>query len=465
MTGKKIYLKLITGRFRYMIRALCILNLLICSSCVYGQGNYDHIFLRADSLCKLQQCVEALSCLNVIDRRELEVADDTTKLLYNIVLGESYISIDAERAIEPLDKAIEIYERLRLKCPRYIESLYYRAFVCDMLNDRSAAEQYYKRALLKGSVVEHNVDIDNNCYLNLGNIYNERGDYELASQCYKNVNLRDSNQVTEIHGGYYGKSLDMYTELCKANRWEEALVFNDSLIDYSKVKYGEQHPFYLLALWNKCIILSTGLQSDADAILTYKYMIELSDKYKIRDNSIAEAYLKYVELSCRLHRIDDAMSIFSEAIKYFEQNNSSDYPLCDLYLSPGMEYVNIGNYETGIALIEKWLDNVGSTQNAYAIPYAINKLTFAYVMKKDEKKCLDMLLPIITSYKSGECKVNQSLVAIYAQTVGLAYYSMEFYQNAIEYFELSEKIKKSVGEMSDANNIEYIGLCKIKLRK
>jgi tetratricopeptide (TPR) repeat protein len=397
-----------------------------------------------------------------INNAQINAADDTTKLFYNIIIGKANLPDNPDISIASLTKAIQLYEKLQFKYPQYIELLHYRAFASDLTNDRITAEQWYRRTLLKGYVVEHDIDVDNNCYLNLGNIYNERGDYELALEAYHKIQWKDSTMQVEIHGDYYGKMLNKYVTLGSEKKWHDALVLNDSLINYTKTKYGITHNYYLTALTNKGVICNS-LHDWAAAREVYKLILDIGKEYYLIDHSIAYAYIRYIELSCNMHLLGDAMAIFPEAVRYLNDHYDPSNPAYALSFYVGMEMVNQGECEAGIVMLENYLANATSIDDKWSIPYAINSLSFAYVILNNPEKCIAILKPILDADNTGDNLFPIAVIGMYCQTIGFAYYQLSEFDRAMHFFEQSEQIKSTIGEASDQHNIDFIQLCKSKL--
>ena len=193
-----------------------MLTSLILAPCVIAKEpktikGYDEVFNKAQKYLDKNQNEKAINILTELPLTDISSADDTTKVFYNLLLGKAYLfGQKNELADKHLEKAVSLFERLRFKYPSYIDMLVFRAFASDALGKRNEAARWYRKALLKGKVVEHNTDLDNCCYLNLGNIHNEAGDYELAREYYNKIQWMDSLQKVEIHGDYYGKAANRY---------------------------------------------------------------------------------------------------------------------------------------------------------------------------------------------------------------------------------------------------------------
>ena len=332
---------------------------------------FDKIFDRVQSLYDKSEYDRALNELSVISEVELIEADDTTKVFYNNLKGKIFLfKQENDSAKHYLSEAITLYETLRFKYPSYIDLLVYRAYASDALNEREDAARWYRKALIKARVVEHNNDIDNNCYLNLGNLYNELGDYELASEYYKKINWIDSLQQIETHPLYYSTQCGKYLKYSKEGDLIRAKAVNDSLINYCRVKYGEESDYHLVSLESEASIQSS-LQNFQLAEKANKEIIDIGRRYDLKSGFVAKAYCGLIANLCCQDSLSSAITIFPEAVEYvkdYESPNCSVYEIC---FSIGQCAVGLGDYEVGILALEKFLDNFPSWLE-WEFPYAIH---------------------------------------------------------------------------------------------
>lgn len=396
---------------------------------------FDKIFDRVQSLYDKSEYDRALNELSVISEVELIEADDTTKIFYNNLKGKIFLfKQENDSAKHYLSEAITLYETLRFKYPSYIDLLVYRAYASDALDEREDAARWYRKALIKGRVVEHNNDIDNNCYLNLGNLYNELGDYELASEYYKKINWIDSLQQIETHPLYYSTQCGKYLKYSKEGDLIRAKAVNDSLINYCRVKYGEESDYHLVSLESEASIQSS-LQNFQLAEKANKEIIDIGRRYDLKSGFVAKAYCGLIANLCCQDSLSSAITIFPEAVEYvkdYESPNCSVYEIC---FSIGQCAVGLGDYEVGILALEKFLDNFPSWLE-WEFPYAIHYLTWAYVNTGRNEDVLSILSPLLAQ-ENGISEQFIPLRPYIHKTLGCSYYVLGNESEAIKHLNLA----------------------------
>lgn len=396
---------------------------------------FDKIFDRVQSLYDKSEYDRALNELSVISEVELIDADDTTKVFYNNLKGKIFLfKQENDSAKHYLSEAITLYETLRFKYPSYIDLLVYRAYASDALDEREDAARWYRKALIKGRVVEHNNDIDNNCYLNLGNLYNELGDYELASEYYKKINWIDSLQQIETHPLYYSTQCGKYLKYSKEGDLIRAKAVNDSLINYCRVKYGEESDYHLVSLESEASIQSS-LQNFQLAEKANKEIIDIGRRYDLKSGFVAKAYCGLIANLCCQDSLSSAITIFPEAVEYvkdYESPNCSVYEIC---FSIGQCAVGLGDYEVGILALEKFLDNFPSWLE-WEFPYAIHYLTWAYVNTGRNEDVLSILSPLLAQ-ENGISEQFIPLRPYIHKTLGCSYYVLGNESEAIKHLNLA----------------------------
>ena len=396
---------------------------------------FDKIFDRVQSLYHKSEYDRALNELSVISEVELIEADDTTKVFYNNLKGKIFLfKQENDSAKHYLSEAITLYETLRFKYPSYIDLLVYRAYASDALDEREDAARWYRKALIKGRVVEHNNDIDNNCYLNLGNLYNELGDYELASEYYKKINWIDSLQQIETHPLYYSTQCGKYLKYSKEGDLIRAKAVNDSLINYCRVKYGEESDYHLVSLESEASIQSS-LQNFQLAEKANKEIIDIGRRYDLKSGFVAKAYCGLIANLCCQDSLSSAITIFPEAVEYvkdYESPNCSVYEIC---FSIGQCAVGLGDYEVGILALEKFLDNFPSWLE-WEFPYAIHYLTWAYVNTGRNEDVLSILSPLLAQ-ENGISEQFIPLRPYIHKTLGCSYYVLGNESEAIKHLNLA----------------------------
>lgn len=405
---------------RFMIVALVTTMISIFLIEARIPAEYDIIFDHAQTLYNESKYNDALKELSAISDSELIEADDTTKLFYNNLKGKIFLfKQENDSAKHYLSEAISLYESLRFKYPSYIDLLVYRAYASDALDERVDAARWYRKALIKGRVVEHNNDIDNNCYLNLGNIYNESGNYELASEYYKKINWLDSLQKIEIHPLYYSRQCDKYLQYSKDGNLTQAKAVNDSLINYCRIKYGEESDYHLVSLQSEASI-QTSLRNFKLAEIANKEIIKISQRYDLNSGFVAKAYCGLIDNLCCQDSLDAAIALFPEAVEYVKNYESSTCSVFEICFSVGQCAVGLGDYEVGILALEKFLNNYPLWLD-WEVPYAIHYLTWAYANVGRNEEVLSILAPLLAQGDGFSDKIQQVRPYLH-KTLGCSYY-------------------------------------------
>ena len=415
-------------------------------------AEFDEIFDRAQNLYDKSEYDRALNELSVISAAELIEADDTTKVFYNNLKGKIFLfKQENDSAKRYLSETIALYETLRFKYPSYIDLLVYRGYASDALDEREEAARWYRKALIKGAVVEHNPDLDNNCYLNLGNYYNEIGNYQLAKENYDKIAWVDTLQMVEIHADYYGRLSEIYQNLGKHGEWDEAKKVNDSLTNYTYYRYGESHPFHLTCLQSEGTIQSS-LHNYLAAEKAFKNIIEIGERYNILSSDVGYAYLRVIEMLCNQDSVSKAIDILHTARDSLTQLNDDNTSIIESFLFIGTSSVRIQDYETAILSLETFMSNCPPYMQ-WGIPYAINKLTWSYLNIGRNNDVVDILTPIL---EQGDTLPEnfQSLRPYLHKTLGCSHYVLG---NRIESIKnLKEAISLLPEEMSKDSLIEEI---------
>lgn len=415
-------------------------------------AEFDEIFDRAQNIYDKSEYDRALNELSVISAAELIEADDTTKVFYNNLKGKIFLfKQENDSAKRYLSEAIRVYEALRFKYPSYIDLLVYRAFASDALDEREDAVRWYRKALIKGKVVEHNPDIDNNCYLNLGNYYNESGNYQLAEEYYDKIAWIDTLQKVEIHADFYGRQCQKYQLMGKRGEWDRAKQVNDSLTMYTHYRYGENHPFYLTCLQCEGTIQSS-LHNYAASEKAFKSIIEIGEKNNILSSDVGYAYLRVIEMLCNQDNVSQAIDILSTARDYLTKLNNDNISIIESCLFIGTSSARIQDYETAIFALETFMANCPPYME-WGIPYAINKLTYSYLNVGRNDDVVDKLTPILE--QGDKLPENfQSLRPHLHKTLGCSHYVLGNKIEAIK--NIKEAINLLPEEMSQDSLIKGI---------
>lgn len=432
---------------------LFVLPIFFCNI-TYGRSieDFDNLFSKAQENIYRGDYITTLQYLNSITKQEIVFADDTTKAFYNCLMGEALVlKGEYSNSLQYLSDAIELYEKIKYKDISYLDIMLNKAFAYDYLDNKENAIRWYRKTLLKANTIEHDPAIDKCCFLNLGNVYNVLGQYEVAKAYYDNIDKNDTISVVEVRGDFLGKMCEKYLDFSRQGDWASAKNINDSLMTYTLMRYGETHSSYLCCLQSAGTI-QASLKDYIGAVSPYKQLVDIGKKNSLIIEEVGYAYIRLIEMYCNLDNIDNAIEIFPEAVNYLKKlknENCSEIEPC-LYI--GLALIRNMDFENGIIALEKYLDNY-PVYMKWGVPYAINKLTWAYLNVGQNEAVVEVLAPLL----SQDVELIDSFVPLkphFHKTLGCSYYVLNEKEKSL--FHLNEAIRLDPETMQNDDLITEI---------
>ena len=133
------------------------------------QDEYDEAYIRLQNI--EEQCVHS--------------DNDSVKVLFYENMGVIYFERqEYQDAIKYFEPVPCLYEKLNIKDRNYVEAYLALGVSYQHLGNDSIAETYYRTGLLRTESSKHTSQYRSSFYLNLGQLYNERGDTLLATECF-----------------------------------------------------------------------------------------------------------------------------------------------------------------------------------------------------------------------------------------------------------------------------------------
>ena len=187
-----------------------VLTMLLAFSLVsYANSNdneklWDSVIKAKNYLIK-DDYRNAEAIVNSIEGLCSECNNDSIKVVF-LECKAQIIFFDAKdysSCIPIFKEIIELYERLKIKSRNYLEAYQAIAYCYEFLGNDEEAERHYRKAIIKSKVIGHSAEFVKGCYLNLYNIYKERGDSILANECLKysksDEDLLDIQQMSYLY--------------------------------------------------------------------------------------------------------------------------------------------------------------------------------------------------------------------------------------------------------------------------
>lgn len=396
--------------------------------------------------------------------------NDSIQVVYYESKGtiDSWFYKDYKSSIDCFEKVIALYERLNIKSYNYLDAFQGIALAYDMLGDKDKAVEYYEKAIIKSVVVENSQDFRDIIYLNLGNIYKERGDTLLANKCYQKIDsknrdkLFDANRVKDLE--WENNYLDKITQCLDQKRYAESIGLYSDFIQGLKSKYGIYNEFYIQQLYEKAIVLRSCLNNFAQAEPLLEQLVFLSDKVQFLDKNICGAYsnlaLCYAHRG-NFHKVD---SIIPIGINYSHSLNSPDYEPNMIYRFAGNGAFWNENYQYAIKYYEQYFNpvythrEVGDSYQEIA-----NQLSVAYLKTNQPQKAQVLLEKVLkTDEKEMDKNCPKVLVNVF-HNMGRALMLQGNYSQALKFLNKSKKMQiKLNGTVFEKTN-SYIKECEDNL--
>ena len=144
---------------------------------------------------------KVLSDLNKIEKELLSSNNDTTAGVFYSLKGQLLCSIEKyEESIPILKKAIGKLEKCNLRKYEYLDDFKFLGDAYFRIKDYENAERYYRRGILRSvsanveKTNQHNAEL----YLNLGRLYEAKGDTALANECIRRSKQMQEEKVLDI---------------------------------------------------------------------------------------------------------------------------------------------------------------------------------------------------------------------------------------------------------------------------
>lgn len=399
----------------------------------------------------------ALELLKKIEPQCVSSDNDTVKVFFCKNMG--YVCFESKNysdAIHYFEPVPSLYEKLNLKDIDYIEAFLALGMANQNLGHDSIAEGYYRKGLLKTVFLKGTENYRPSFYLNLGNLYKERGDTLLASECFKQIDPREYGTTIDAQDDYIDDELKAL-EYRKNGEFEAAINIYDRLIDKTKEIIGSTNDDYARLVYSKAIVLGENLKKNEEAFPLYsevvglkKYIGECSEEY------LGSLY-RYLQLLAYYGQESELNELLPEAIETVQNCKNQYCTLALLYRLIGNGAYWSQRYKLAIPFYEKYIaeggDNAGNSM--IEIP---NMLAVSYILTNEPDP--ESALAILSNLeKNDELDNLPDLKATVLHNLGRTLMLLNRKSEAIKYLTESNSLFKSIHGQDNSRTIQYIKEC------
>lgn len=439
---------------RFLLACLSLVN----CGLLHAQDIVDSL-IRVKDLIHQDKYDEAYQILAPLEEECMESSNDTIRCFFYKNMGFiKFVRKEYVDAIKYYERAPQLYERLNIKNPDYIESFLVLAMSYQKLGNDNLAEKYYRIGLLR--TVNTNVaeSYRSTFYLNLGQLYKEKGDTLLASECFKRIDSQHYGSLLDGKAeGFIDDRESQALELRERGEFENSLLIYDKLIEKVCSTIGTSNEDYARLLYSKALVLSYNLGRYQEAKPLFRELYDMRNNLLTFNEDILSGSARYLQIIANEGDSTEVDSIFPEVLSYAaKSNNETD--ICLLYRFVGNGYYWANNYVQAIPYYEKY-NSLEKTEEGLSFLEIPNMLAVSYIFTNQQDKAKDLLSGLMERYKN-EIEGNLSMKYLIFHNYGRALMLSGQYKDASEYFNISNQTYKEVTGEDNPKTLNYLEECK-----
>ena len=445
-------------------RLLSVVLLLMLQQPHYALGQdhlWDNLF-QSRQLIDNNQYDQAAELLNSIADQCTQSTNDSIKVLFHENYGMNLLFMNNySECISHFQKVIDLYEGLGIKDINYLEAFQAIGYSYDKLGEKTLAERYYRKALIKSTIAPNPENFRSSVYLNLGNIFKEQNDTLLANVCFSRVDKeRYGMLINASSADLIDTGLFQIIELEKQGRFEDALVLSNQYIERIRSQIGTDNITFLEALQQKAHILRFGMNEYNQASLLFKEIIDKRDFIKEPNACIANSYVNYILCLAANGEYDLLENCLPEAISYLEVFNDDNYPIHMIYRMAGNGAYWKNDYSHAIYYYKQYLNPEYNREKGANYEEIANQLSVAYIMSNNPQPAKEVLLSLLKTDENNLDTNNQELLATIYHNLGRSYMLLKNYSTALKYLKKSRDYQYSLFNKVSERTLQYIQECK-----
>jgi len=456
---------------KYLKIIFLIAFLLIKPVCIAQTLSLDELTAKADKLIGEYKDKEALEILENINIDVYKNEDEAKLASFYFVKATAYdLNEDSNNSIESFEKARDHFEKAGITYDRYLQSLQSLGRLYYKLGDLSSSEKCYKKIIIYGTPSQllkndelNDLDFVSNAFYNLGNIYVDRDEYDMAEKCLpkvmqeNNVSHRKAQNI--LYNYLFNKLFSKTLELRKKEKYEEAIVIFDKLLSLVEWYSGRLDEKFLEVSFNKALVLGYNLQLYKEAIPILMYNTEIRNLIESPNRNICSSYCFLAMYLSVLKEYDKVQEVLTDGLDYLKEANLTDYPPHMLYRFAGNGSYSTNDYKTAISYYEKYIDSNNPKEGATNYEEIVNMLSVAYILSGYSEKAQKLLKSFLKDNEDAMIVNNPTILANIYHNLGRSMMLVRSYKDALIYLNKSKDLQmKLYGEVTSRTS-DYINEC------
>lgn len=447
--------------FLYFLSFMCLK--------ISAQDNIIETIVRARTMIQQIKPNEAYSQLMLVEKECMASDNDTLKAIYLGLKGQSLHDLERyEDCISVSKEAIQLFERCNVRQYEYLDAFSNIATSYHRMKDYSNAEKYYRKGLLRSvaAKVSSSNQYRAGLYLNLGNLYEAKGDSLLAQECFnRSKQLQDAEliDVDDLNYIEWENSIwDKISELIDSEKYEDAANLYSDLIKGIKEKKGNKYKSYLLAVYSRAILLCRYINKTEEAIPLFCELVGLSETLEESNENICGSFCNLALCYARMKNYDNLNRIIPKGIAYLKNAGNDDYPPHMIYRFCGNGAYWQQDYPNAIKYYELYLNPSNVREKGTSYEEITNQLSVSYIFSNQPNKAKTILSNLLKSDETKLKTENPSLLATIYHNLGRAIMLEGSKTEAIKYLTKSKDLQMNInGEVAE-RTLQYIRECNLK---
>ena len=455
------YLKII-----FLIAFLLINHISIAQKLSLGE-----LTAKADKLIGEYKDKEALEILENINIDVYKNEDEANLASFYFVKATAYdLNEDSSNSIKSFEKACDHYEKAGITYGSYLQSLQSLGRLYYKLGDLYSSEKCYKKIIIYGTPSQlfkndelNDLDFVSNAFYNLGIIYVDRDEYDMAEKCLPKVmqksNISHEKAQNNLYNYLFNNLFSKSLEFRKNEKYEKAIAIFDKLLSLIERYSGRLDDKFIQISFDKALVLGYNLQLYKEAIPILKYNTEIRNLIESPNRDICSSYCFLTMYLSASKEYDKVQKVLTDGFDYLKEANLTDYPPHMLYRFAGNGSYSTNDYTTAISYYEKYVDSNNPKEGATNYEEIVNMLSVAYILSGYSEKAQKLLKSFLIDNEDAMIVNNPTILANIYHNLGRSLMLIRNYKDALIYLNKSKDLQmKLYGEVT-SRTIDYINEC------
>lgn len=443
----------------YRLGALCVFLTIGGSAFADAPTLFEQLAMVKNAILK-NNYATADSICNIIESDCWTTDNDSIQVLFNECKGQSlFFQNKYMESIPYFQLTLAGYEKLDIRDINYLEAFLALGIASQKCGNHDSAERYFRKGILKSVLINNPKDYRANCYLNLGNLFKEKGDSILAQECYRRIDSDSPSGLMDasLSGDEWFDASELEAiHFREDGRFEDAVEIYNRLLAKFKERYGTRSDDYSRLLYSKAIVVGNNLGRPEEAIPICEECIALREFLPNNEN-VEGCYMRLSQYLAYLGERDRLAYVESEAMDYLDKcRDANERKAIYLRQTGNGAYWN-RHFDIAIPYYERYL-TLGIREEGLSYLEIPNMLAVAYILSEEPNKAKILLSELIKD-KKRELDQHVDLKSQVYHNYGRALMLTGEKNTAKTFFHQANELYKQITGEDNPKTLQYISEC------